>query len=408
MRPLPPAASRRVPVAALSLVAALAISAPGAAAEAPQMGVGPAECVQAAPHTECGAAEASYQPASGLRSPSRPQRVTTTKGGSAKDEGETAEEGELPAAKPGDPFRFFSPASFWNTPLAAEAALDPASGPIVGDFLAEIETERSAGEDPTLNTRRWSVPIYTVPADQPTVQVQHNNGGTSAALGAAWAAVPLPPEAEPAAGSDAHLVVWQPSTDKLWEFWHLSHENGVWSAPWGGAMEHVSTSEGVYGPGSWPGATTQWGGSASSLSLAGGLITLEDLEHGKIEHALAIGIPDVRAGVYSLPAQRTDGRSSDPLALPEGAHLRIDPSLDLSLLNLPPLTLEIARAAQEYGMIVRSIGSHVVFYGQAPPAGGNPYTGNAGYFEGRDPAELLANFPWDHLQLLPMSLRTAS
>ena len=31
--------------------------------------------------------------------------------------------------------------------------------------------------------------------------------------------VPLPPEAQPSAGSDQHLVVWQPSSDRLWEFW---------------------------------------------------------------------------------------------------------------------------------------------------------------------------------------------
>ncbi len=327
MRLLPPAASRRSLGAALAVV--FAVAAPAAAAEAPRMGVGPAECVQAAPHTECGAVEVNYQPASGLKSNSRPSRTTTKSGGAKKEE--TTQGSELPAAKPGDPFRFFSPASFWNTALSAEAALDPGSTAIVDHFLAEIETERSAGEDPTLNTRRWSVPLYTVPPDQPTVQVEHNNGGTSRSLSAAWTAVPLPPEAEPAAGSDRHLVVWQPSTDKLWEFWHLSHEGGVWSAPWGGAMEHVSTSEGVYGPSSWPGATTQWGATASSLSLAGGLITLEDLEHGKIEHALAIGIPDVRAGVYSLPAQRTDGKTNDPLALPEGARLRLDPELDLTL-----------------------------------------------------------------------------
>jgi hypothetical protein len=371
------------------------------------MGVGPAECVRAAPHTECGVAEVSYQPAPGLKA-ARSTR-TTTKSGGAKKEGEAAKDSELPAAKPGDPFRFFSPASFWNTSLADEAPLDPGTTPIVDRFLAEIAREESLDRGPTINTNRWSVPVYTVPAEQPTVLVGHNNGGTSRALSAAWTAVPLPPDAAPAAGSDAHLVVWQPSTDKLWEFWHLTHEGGVWNAPWGGAMENVSTSEGVYSPSSWPGATTQWGGSASSLSLAGGLITLEDLEHRMIDHALAIGIPDVRAGVYTLPAQRTDGKSSDPLALPEGARLRLDPNLDLTALDLPPLTLMIAEAAQRYGLIVRSLGSHVVLYGQDPtPTGGNPYLGKGGYYEGQEPSELLSSFPWEHLQLLQMSLRQAS
>jgi hypothetical protein len=306
------------------------------------------------------------------------------------------------------PFRFFSPTSFWNTPLAADAPLDPSSSGVVAQFLAEIAHERRIERNPTINTSRWSVPIYTVPADQPTVRVDHSNGGTSLALQTAWNAVPLPPDAHPAAGTDEHLVVWQPSTDRLWEFWRLHHDSSGWHAPWGGAMEHVSSSSGVYGASSWPGATSHWGGSASSLSLAGGLISLEDLERGEIDHVLAMGIPDVRAGVYSLPAQRTDGPSHDPLALPEGARLRLDPSLNLASLGLPPLTLMIAEAAQRYGIVIRSLGSHVVLYGQDPtPTGSNPYVGKKGYFEGKDPSQLLASFPWEHLQLLKMNLRRA-
>ena len=174
-------------------------------------------------------------------------------------------------------------------------------------------------------------------------------------------------------------------------------------------MQHVSSNPGVYGPGAWPGATSHWGGTASSFSLAGGLITLEDFEAGKIEHALAIGIPDVRAQEYSLPARRTDGTSSDPLSLPEGAHLRLDPDLDLTALDLSPQALMIARAAQRYGIFVRSLGSHVVFFGQDPtPTGSGPYMGEDGFFEGTEPSQLLSSFPWGHLQLLAMSLHRES
>ena len=126
-----------------------------------------------------------------------------------------------------------------------------------------------------------------------------------------------------------------------------------WQAAWGGAMQNVSTNPGVYGPKAWPGASPYWGASASSFSVAGGLITLEDLEKGVINHALAIGIPDVRAGVYASPAQRTDGTSASALSLPEGAHLRLEPGLDLAALHLPRLTLMMAEAAQRYGIYVR-------------------------------------------------------
>jgi hypothetical protein len=215
----------------------------------------------------------------------------------------------------------------------------------------------------------------------------------------------LPANAQPAAGTDKHLVVWQPSTNRLWEFWHLADGPEGWSASWGGAMQNVSQDSGAYGPSVWPGAQTGWGGSASSLSLAGGLITLEDLEMGQINHALALAVPQVRADAYSSPAERDDGTSLNPLSLPEGAHLRLAPGLNLASLHLPKFTLMLAEAAQRYGIIVRSRASNVAFYGQDPiPTGTEPYAGRNGYFEGKYPNELLASFPWSYLQLLKMEL----
>jgi hypothetical protein len=145
------------------------------------------------------------------------------------------------------------------------------------------------------------------------------------------------------------------------------------------------------------------------LSIAGGLITLEDLEKGEINHALAIAIPTPRGGVYASPAERTDGGSTEPLSLPEGAHLRLDPNLNLAALHLPRLTLMMAEAAQRYGIIVRDQAANVVFFGQDPtPTGTNPYTETPGYFEGKPAHQLLESFPWSHLQLLKMELHSTS
>jgi hypothetical protein len=219
----------------------------------------------------------------------------------------------------------------------------------------------------------------------------------------------LPADAQPAAGTDKHLVVWQPSTDRLWEFWHLEQAPDGWQAAWGGAIEKESSDPGAYGPEAWPGAKTSWGASASSLSIAGGLITLEDLERGQINHALAMALPDVRAGVYASPARRSDGGDTEPLSLPEGAHMRLDPNLDLGSLHLPRLTLMMAEAAQRYGIVVRDQAANVTFYAQDPiPTGTEPYRGTHGYFEGQSPQQLLTFFPWSHLQLLRMELHGAS
>jgi hypothetical protein len=167
----------------------------------------------------------------------------------------------------------------------------------------------------------------------------------------------------------------------------------------------VSSNLGVYGPEAWPGAQTWWGISASSLSLVGGLISLEDLEKGQINHALEMAIPERSASVYASPAQRTDGKSTNPLALPEGAHLRLNPKLNLAALHLPRLTLMLAEAAQRYGIFITDGSPIAEFYAQDPtPTGTDPYTGPNGYFEGKHPDELLASFPWSHLELLKMEL----
>jgi hypothetical protein len=267
-----------------------------------------------------------------------------------------------------------------------------------------IAHERMTWEAPFIDTTHYSVPIYTVPANEPTIRVKITNGSRD--LQQAWDAVPLPPDAQPAAGTDKQLVVWQPSRGRLWEFWHLQPTLTGWQAGWGGAMEKVASSPGAYTPQAWPGASPAWGASASSLSIVGGLITLEDLERGQINHALAMAIPRPRAGVFVPPAQRTDGRSPEPLSLPEGAHLRLDPSLNLAALHLPRLTLMIAEAAQRYGIIVRDTAKVVVFYAQDPiPTGTEPYTGAKGYFEDKTPTQVLESFPWSHLQVLNMHLR---
>jgi hypothetical protein len=324
-------------------------------------------------------------------------------------------ENSLPRAhSPGSPdrsqpltphFRFFAPTSFWNTPLAADAELDPESRRTIEAFDSEVEAEQADGAGPWINTSRYSVPIYTVPADQPTVQVKLTSEIPAPDLQAAFERVPLPADAYPAGGTDGDLVVWQPSLDRLWEFWRLVRTADGPEASWGGAIQDVSSNPGVYGPDAWPGAKPWWGTAASSLSIAGGLITLEDLRLGEIDHALALAIPDVRAGVMAAPARRSDGKSTSPLSLPEGAHLRLDPSLDLSTLDLPRTTRLIAEAAQRYGIYVRDGSSVIQFFAQDPvTVAKNPYTGHDGFFEGKYPNQLLASFPWGRLKLLKMEL----
>jgi hypothetical protein len=285
--------------------------------------------------------------------------------------------------------RPFGPNSVWNSPLPRNAPLDPASDAIVADLRRQLTLG-----SPWMNTWSYSTPVYRVPADQPTTRVTLEVPYSP--LQRAWTAVPIPPHARPAAGSDAHLVVWQPATDTMWEFWHLQMIDGAWHARWGGRMTDMSRSPGYY-----TGAQRSWGATATSLPLLGGLVTLADLARHRIDHALAMAIPEARRGWWSWPAQRTDGKSDAPNAIPEGARFRLDPALDLDRLGLPPLVAMMAHAAQRYGIVVRDQSGVVTFYGEDPsPTGGNPWSRRGGWFEGKDASFLVRQFPWEHLQAL--------
>lgn len=304
--------------------------------------------------------------------------------------------------------RLFAPTSFWNRRLPAAEAVDPSSPALVGALAVEVQRERQAGIGPWIGTGSGSTPLYRVERHQARGRVDLADGGLRGrrTLQRALASVPIPRGARPDPGGDRHLTIWQPSTDSLWELFGAYHDRSGWHARWGGAIRRVSESPGYYTAAAWPGATRNWGATASSLPVIGGTMLLDELRRGRIDHALAINLPAPRAGVFAWPAQRTDG-TGPPTALPEGARLRLDPALDLTSLHLPKLTQMIALAAQRYGLVVRDQTHHAIsLFGEVPTAGSaNAYRP---YYRGRTPGELLARFPWDRLQVLQMHLCTTA
>ncbi len=307
---------------------------------------------------------------------------------------------------------WFAASSFWNAPLPDNAALDPNSGPLVNTLVSLVQADQQAHRGPWINTDHYSVPVYTVGKGQPTVQVTLDH--PQSALQRAVAQVPIPPGAMAAAGTDRHLAIWQPATDTLWEFWEARRTPNGWAAAWGGRMEHVSRSPGYYrdikDAAGYMREEADWGSTACSLPSVGGLMTLQELHTGVIPHALQVMLPHPRAGVFSWPAQRTDGSDPSLTAIPEGARFRLDPKLDLNGLHLSPMTRMMAEAAQKYGLVVNDGTGYMVGFRAEDPtplvrAGRpNPYPALYG---GQDPTQFLAQFPWAHLQLLRMTLYPA-
>jgi hypothetical protein len=339
----------------------------------------------------------------GLRESRAPERAV-----SARPSPRPASSGEQPkrseqseSQTPSAPRRFFAATSFWNRRLDAATPLDSASAGLVSELVDEVNRELEAGIGPSIATGEGSTPLYEVDSGQRRTRIRLDTEDAPA-LSRALAAVPIPDDAKPADGPDRYMTVWQPSTDRLWELTGARRRADGWHAEWGGAIRHVSRNRGYYDSSAWRNATPYWGATASSLPVIGGTILIDDLQHGRIDHAVAIGLPAARTEGFAWPAQRTDG-SGPVTALPEGARLRLDAELDLSTLRLPRLVRMIAVASQRHGLIVREqTESGISLFAEDPaPHGGRPYRK---YFVGKTPRELLAYFPWDHLQVLAMRL----
>jgi hypothetical protein len=333
--------------------------------------------------------------------------------GSAGDpQDSTAAVPRTPAADERAPPRLFAVDSPWNTPLPERPRLDPGSSGRVAALAAEIQAGIAKNLFPAVAATSYSTPVYVVGAQQPKVPVRLDAGAFGDALRRVLAAgVPIPRNAKPAAGTDKHMTVYQPSTDRLWEFWGAEKRPDGWHVRWAGAMQHVSGDAGYYTASAWPGLRANqgwnWGATASSLPVAAGLVTGRELRAGRIDHALAASIPDTCARVFAWPAQRTDGTRQTLSCIPEGARLRVDPAVDVDALGLSRVGRMLVRAAQRYGIIVRDrTFSTVTFYVEDIATAGRAAYGRRVW--GDVPAwKTLDRFPWGRLQVLAMKLCTA-
>jgi hypothetical protein len=316
---------------------------------------------------------------------------------------------------------FFSPTCIWNAKLTSgETVLSALTAASIAKFNRWIFDPKTGlvKNPPYINTLNYSTPIYTVPAGAPKVPVTVVKPYSAALLEMAALGVPIPSGAQPAGGSDRHMVVWQPSTDTMWEFIGMRQDAaGKWLANWGGRLLQASASPGHYrnrwgqggfGPKRNVTEDKTWGSTACSLPMAAGIALISELQAGVIPHALSMALPDCKKSVWVYPAQRTDGGDLSADAIPEGTRFRIDPAVDITKLGLPPIGLVFARAAQDYGIIVNdkslsAVGFRAEDPGPLTRAGQpNPYT-KLFVDAAKKPLasyQILAKFPWAHLQQL--------
>jgi hypothetical protein len=214
-------------------------------------------------------------------------------------------------------------------PIGSGAAYESATDARTATLLDKAKS------DAWVNAEEYSHPIYQASAGDPVVTVTrpgHPN-----------VSFQLPVGATPAAGSDKHLHVIDPTHRWVDEDWKVG---GV--APALTTGYHVRTD--LYGPGVGEGGVRAYGGSA-----IGGLLRSWELQQGAVRHALALAIDADQLGRGPVwPATAEDGNAASSYSgnVPMGTLAAIPASVDVTKLGLSATGVAVARALQDYGAYV--------------------------------------------------------
>jgi hypothetical protein len=263
-------------------------------------------------------------------------------------------------------WRPFSDDSPWNTKIPPSPELEPDSDALITDFT----NSSPYGVHLDVNIAGYSIPLYWADGSTPTYQVLADVGGTgwTGANGMnATGTMPIPAGATPDPQSDHHMVVVDQAAHTEWGCWNLVNGAGGWHAG-------LCATADLAGTGVRPNATTAnpwWtahGARACGFPLAAGLIRTEEIQAGRIDHALIVAYPHIRAGWFQPPASTAQARVGDDAVstrgIPCGGRIQYDPSVDVESLALSASGKVIVRALQEYGAYVGDYSGAISLYAE--------------------------------------------
>ncbi|HHT9112669.1 MAG: carboxypeptidase regulatory-like domain-containing protein [Planctomycetes bacterium] len=257
--------------------------------------------------------------------------------------------------------------------------------------------------------KQWTVPVFYADESTPRYDVTLKCGKEWELGVTQLKNVPIPDWAEPSddnhegeinpdgcGGSDNGpdegdfaMAVIDTATRCEYDFWQAKKTKGKWAASWANSISIDSDS--IFEKG--------LSCRGSGFALLNGLIWPDELKAGRIDHAIAFSYDLTRAGGPVSPATDSDGTSKGSDTMPEGARVQLDPTLDLDSLGLTDYEKTIAKALQEYGMILVDDGGGMAFYVVHPlSAKNNPYEG---ILPDKDYASL-ENIPVDKFRVLKL------
>ncbi len=244
-------------------------------------------------------------------------------------------------------YRPYASNSPWNTPIPSNARPVPGSGQLVGTITKALTS------DPT----QYTYPVYVAGPRQPKLTVRVDNLATivsaprrllRTASGLRFR-VPVPPYAQPAAGSDGQVIILDPRTHYEWGFWHFYNSGG-----------RIRATNGYRYNDAWSGVPPRgFTSRGAGVPYLAGLVRPCEIAHGEVEHALAFAYPNT-TWQHVYPATKSDGHAQPGHGMAEGTRLQLDPRISDSAIRFswgcrgPCFT--IAKALQRYGMYLVDTG----------------------------------------------------
>jgi hypothetical protein len=228
----------------------------------------------------------------------------------------------------------------WNTPIPASATVDPNSAAMIATIAVNNNGKLRSSPN------QYAYPVHFANATTPRVTlvctglvwVNAANGSAAKLRTKELPHVPIPVDARPGKGDDDQIIVIDTETGDEYDVYRFTPPNGC---------QNVTKYErGVFRDA----VETTYISRGAGVPYLAGLIRPWEIEQGRIEHALAFAYATNRLGRCVYPASKTDGKVDRLDVLPEGARLRLDPTLDVeSIPGLDRTGRIIARALQEYG-----------------------------------------------------------
>ena len=258
------------------------------------------------------------------------------------------------------------PNAIWNTPVT-NCPVDPNSATYIN--YINVVPGNDYGVHPDFgsmyNGGMNGMYINIAAPNQPEVAVTYTLYGNESDSGPApipnnsiIEGAPIPsgngPPTPDQGGGDAHLLVLQPSTNILWEFWKSSYNgDGTWTAA-NGAMWDVSSCQ--ERPNGWTSA------DASGMPITPTSVKYEEAASGSINHAIRLTVNWTGWESSVWPATHSLQDTLSPGAPPMGQYFRLKSQYDTDtfqadtgVYSWSPTNRAIVHALATYGCVIQDI-----------------------------------------------------